>query len=579
MKLKIITISFILSTAILLISCGEEFLYRAPQGSIDQESLANEQGIELLVTGAYACLTTPNWGAGPFNWIYGSIYGGDANKGSSPSDQPAINDFETYNALPSNSYLTQKFSWVYRGVRHANTTLQTIAMAKNTPEEFLKNKSGEAYFLRAYFYFEGIKVFGPYLPWLDETMEDPDPKVYNDIDIYTKVLADADKAIQNLKDIQDSPGRTNSWAAKALKAKILMQQGNFTAAKPILKDVIDNGHTAKGVKYGLEDDMNANWDSFRENGKEAIFSVQYSYERNNANFEMALAHPSGSGPGGCCGFFQPSNELANSYKVDANGLPFLDNSYRNAPYVTERNPIGEPYISINNDMPVDPRIDFAIGRFGIPYKDWGIPEVSWARNIENGGFFMPKKHVFSKAEKDANLAGDINEDVGTGSSMNVQILNLRDIILLYAESLAYDGELSEAMEMVNKIRERAGKKDNIIRLENGEPAANYSISTYPTSHVAYSNKEECIKAVRMERKLELAMEGQRWFDLVRYGGDYMSAAISEYINFEKTFINKFTMAANLPATNTIFPIPEGEIQTIGVDENGKPYLEQNDPWR
>lgn len=579
MKLQNIILSLFIIITFLLSSCGEDYLYKAPQGSIDQRSLANEQGIDLLVTGAYASLTTRGWGSGPFNWIYGSIYGGDANKGSSPTDQPAINDFESYNVLPTNSYISQKFSWVYRGVKHANVGLQTIAMAEEAPKDFLDNRRGELYFLRAYFYFEGIKIFGPYIPWIDENMEDPDPKIHNDVDIYNNVLEDIDKAIENLKDIQDLPGRTNSWAAKALKAKILMQNGNYEAAKPILKDVINNGVTSKGVKYGLEENMSNNWNSFTENGKEAIFSVQYSYERNNANFEMALAHPSGTGPGGCCGFFQPSNELANSFKVDKNGLPFLDKSYRNAPYVTEKSEDNAQYISHNNDMPVDPRIDFAIGRFQIPYKDWGMPEVSWARNVENGGFFMPKKHVFTKAEHDANLAGDINADVGTGSSMNVQILNLRDIILLYAESLANSGELPEAMDMINIVRERAGKDINIIKLTNGAPAANYLISTYPHTHITYSNKEECIKAVRMERKLELAMEGQRWFDLVRWGGDYMSNAIKEYLDFEKKFINKFTLSSVLPATHTMFPIPEGEIQTIGLDAEGKPYLQQNAPWR
>ncbi len=71
------------------------------------------------------------------------------------------------------------------------------------------------------------------------------------------------------------------WAAKALKAKILMQKGDMAAAKPILKDVIENGKTSNGLAYGLEDDLDANFSSYTENGKESIFAVQFSVDTNN----------------------------------------------------------------------------------------------------------------------------------------------------------------------------------------------------------------------------------------------------------------------------------------------------------
>ena len=183
-----------------------------------------------------------------------------------------------------------------------------------------------------------------------------------------------------------------------------MQKGDMTAAKPILKDVIENGKTSNGLKYGLEDNLNNNWSALTENGKESIFAVQFSNDtEDNGNSGMSLCYPHNSGPGGCCGFYQPSYELANSFKVDANGLPLLDNSYRNGTSVSYVNPSttdGAP-ISLNSNDPVDPRLDFAIGRYGIPYKDWGLPKNDWVRNPVNGGIFLPKKHVYSLAEKDA----------------------------------------------------------------------------------------------------------------------------------------------------------------------------------
>ena len=575
---------FIFVTAtILLNSCGEDFLYKAPQGSIDEPALQNETGVNLLTVNAYANLTENGWGATPFNWTFGGMYGGDANKGSDGNDQSVLNEMEMYLTLPTNGYINEKYSWVYKGVKRVNIALQVMEKTETISESVKKSRNGELHFLRALYYFEGIKVFGPYIPWVDETITDNDPKVHNDIDIYPKVLADLDIAIQDLPATQDVPGRANSWAAKALKAKVLMQQGDLSKAEPILKDVIENGVTSNGLKYDLEDNMSDNFSSYNDNGKESIFAVQFSADYNNANSGMSLCYPHGGAgsPGGCCGFYQPSNELANSFKVGADGLPLLDNSYRNTPYVTVRNTSteeGAP-LSINNNVAVDPRLDFAIGRFGIPYKDWGLPQNNWVRDVANGGYFMPKKHVFTKKELDAGLAGGaLHDGWAPGSAINLQYLSLRDMILLYAECLANSNKLSEAMGMVNKIRERAAKPDNIIEL-NGQPAANYRISIYPSTHLAFRDKETCIKAIRMERKLELAMEGQRWFDLSRWGGTYMSKELGDYVNFEKNFLAKYATASTLSPAKTMFPLPQGQIETMGNDENGKPYLVQPDPWK
>lgn len=584
MKHNNISIFLIATTLMVISSCGEDFLYKAPQGSIDQAALMNQTGIDLLTTTAYANLTEDGWGASPFNWTFGGMYGGDANKGSDANDQSVLNDMEIYNVQSNSNYINQKWIWVYKGAKRVNIALQTMSEVEKLPEAFVKNRNGELHFLRALFYFEGIKVFGSFIPWVDETILENNPKIHNDVDIYPKVLGDIDIAIQDLPEKQDMPGRANIWAAKALKAKILMQKGEMAAAKPILKDVIENGQTSNGLKYDLEDDMNANFDSYRDNGMESIFAVQFSNDLNNANTGMSLCYPHGGkgSPGGCCGFYQPSYELANSFKVGADGLPMLDNSYRNEPYVSVKNPSTEKDapLSINTDAPVDPRIDFAIGRFGIPYKDWGVPKTNWVRDVGNGGFFMPKKHVYTKKELDAGLAdGGLSAGWAPGSAINLQYLSLRDMILLYAECLANDNELEAAMKCVNRIRTRAAKPENII-MWNGAPAANYKISDYPAAHPAFSDKEVCIKAIRMERKLELAMEGQRWFDLARWGGKYMSQQIKEYITFEKKYLfTKFSTAVTLSEDKTMFPIPQRQIQTMGNDENGKPYLVQPDPWK
>ena len=573
----IITLGF--ASLLTLGSCGEDFLYKSPQGSIDEAQLTTPDGVELLVINAYANLTENDWGASPFNWAMGGMYGGDANKGSDPGDQSVLNEMELYNTVSTNSYLNEKWKWTYKGVKRVNKALNVMDNVEALSPERKSLRTAELMFLRAMFYFESIKVFGPFIPYYDETATDNNPMIHNDKDIYENVLADVDKAIAGLPDTQEEVGRINVWAAKGLKAKMLMQKGDMAAAKPILKDLLDNGKTNAGIRFGLQDNMSTNWDSnFDNKSAESIFELQFSVDANdNGNSGMSLCYPHNSGPGGCCGFYQPSYELVNSYQVDANGLPYLNGEYRAKPSVTNKD---EDKVSVNdNSIAVDPRLDFAVGRLGIPYKDWGLPATDWVRNPVNGGVFMPKKHVYSKAESDAGLGGkSFSGGWAPGSAMNIQYLSVRDAMLLYAECLANDGDLRGAMELVNKIRKRASLDVNIVKAD-GKPAANYKIAEYPSSHAAFSDKNTCIKAVRMERKLELAMEGQRWFDLQRWGGDVMAAELKAYIDYEKKYIPKFAGASYLPATKTMFPVPDEQILTMGNDESGKPYLVQPDAWK
>lgn len=562
-------------------SCGEDFLYKSPQGSIDEGQLTTPDGVELLVVNAYANLTEEDWGASVFNWALSGMYGGDANKGSDPGDQSVLNEMELYNTMATNGYLNEKWRWTYKGVKRANKALNVMANVPEISEERRKMRTAELVFLRTLFYFESIKVFSSFIPYYDETETANNPLIGNGRDIYEDVLRDIDKAIADLPNRQtEEIGRINVWAAKALKAKMLMQKGDMAAAKPIWKDVLDNGVINKtGQSYGLIDNMSDNWNSSNDNNsRESIYEIQFSVDaNNNGNVGMALCYPHNSGPGGCCGFYQPSYELVNSYQVDEKGLPYLNAEYRTKPSVTVKD---EDKVSVNNDaIAVDPRLDFAVGRLGVPYKDWGLPATDWLRNPVNGGVFLPKKHVYSKAESDAGLGGkSFSLGWAPGSAMNIQYLSVRDAMLSYAECLANDGDLKGAMDLVNQIRKRASLDVNIVKTSDGKPAANYKIAEYPSSHAAFSDKNTCVKAVRMERKLELAMEGHRWFDLVRWGGEYMAKELKSYVDYEKQFIPKFAGASYLPASRTMFPVPDEQMNLMGEDPSGKPYLQQPAAW-
>ena len=146
-------------------SCGDDFLGKEPQGVLTPEALANAQGVELLVTSAYAGLASPVEGydpyqASPFNWVWGGIYGGDANKGSDPNDQSTVNEIELYNTLSTNGYIKQKWVWVYQMSKRVNLALQVLENAEDMKEEIRQMRKGELKFLRALAYFEGMRVFG-----------------------------------------------------------------------------------------------------------------------------------------------------------------------------------------------------------------------------------------------------------------------------------------------------------------------------------------------------------------------------------------------------------------------------------
>jgi hypothetical protein len=156
------------------------------------------------------------------------------------------------------------------------------------------------------------------------------------------------------------------------------------------------------------------------------------------------------GPGACCGFYNPSQDLANAFKTDANGLPLLDESYTSGLQVSDQ--YGTPYTGT-----LDPRIDWTMGRPGIPYLDWGLhPGEAWIRNPVNDGVLSPIKNVYAAAQKDSHT------DVGSAYwgptelvANNVNIIRFADVLLWAAECAADAGDLGAAMGYVNQVRSRA----------------------------------------------------------------------------------------------------------------------------
>jgi hypothetical protein len=309
----------------------------------------------------------------------------------------------------------------------------------------------------------------------------------------------------------DNAGRANKWDSGAYLAKLYMFQSKWQEALDLL-NVVKNGTTAAGDAYALVAKYNDNFNTDAEAGNtESVFAYEASALDGtiaNGNYENTLNQPHGSSAeyAGCCGFFQPSYSMVNSFKVDGAGLPLFD-TYNDSDLLSDEGLLSSAPFTPDATTPLDPRLDWTVGRRGIPYLDWGPhPGNNWIRQVANGGPFSPIKNVPYLSEKGGTAA---SVDWGfTSNATNVKIIRYADILLWLAEAEAEVGSLTNALTLVNQIRTRAANPAGFVP---GSPA-NYQIGIYAT----FASKEDALRAIRFERKLEFGMEGHRFFDLVRW---------------------------------------------------------------
>lgn len=566
------------------ISCRKGFLERTPPGVLDITALTNKAGVEGLLVGAYSILDGMMVGGGIFlggwtsassNWVYGSIVAGEAHKGSDAGDQPDVNPIETYTATATNPYFDTKWRIVYEGISRANSVLQIMADATDIAEADRTRIAGEARFLRGHYHFEARKMWNK-VPYIDETVKDFNQP--NDADIWPKIEADFKYGYDNLPEIMPAKGRANKWAAGAFYAKALMFQGKYAQAKPILDAVYTNGKNAQGVKYALLTKYQDNFNAATKNSAESVFAVQFSVNDGapsaaNSGWGEVLNFPYGGGPGTCCGFFQPSQDLVNSFLTNpVTGLPDPDNYNSNE----VKNDMGlraiDPFTPETGTL--DSRLDWTVGRRGIPYLDWGKhPGVSWMRDQANGGPYSPIKNVYYKSQE--NTLTHVGFWTSGVTANNYTLIRFADVILWLAECEVEAGSLEKARLLVNEVRVRAANPATWVR-DGAFPAANYNVGLYP---VPWTNQADARKAVRFERKLEFGMEGHRFFDQVRWG--IAAPEINRVIDYtggvsHPAIKNKrgYLATANFTAgKNEYFPIPQTQIDRSTT--GGVARLKQN----
>ncbi|MCB9280526.1 MAG: RagB/SusD family nutrient uptake outer membrane protein [Lewinellaceae bacterium] len=571
MKSLINKFVLVLALALIVGACKDSYLEIPPTGQLTEEVLNSKKGVEGLLIGAYSMLGgRGNYFSGASNWANGSIQGGEANKGTNAGDFNDINFVQRFELNSTSRVPGDRWNGLYEGVSRTNAVLKQLAKVTDpTLTDADRTRiTAEARFLRAHYYFQ-LKISYNKVPFIDETMEFGAglEDVTNDADIWPNIEADFKYAADNLPEVQDAVGRANSWAAKTYLAKTYMFQSKFNDAKTLFTDIIANGKTSNGLKYGLMDNYTDNFNAETENNKESIFAVQAaaaSGSTNNANPDLVLNWPYNtgpSGPGNCCGFFAPSFELGNSFRVDANGLPLLDGSYNQGAnqLKTDQGILsGEAFTP--DAGTVDPRLDWSIGRRGIPYLDWGLfPGFDWIRDQAYAGPYSPKKYIYYKSQEGSLTDG--SSWTRGYPAMNFVLIRFADVLLMAAEAEIEAGTLETARGYVNQVRARAANPATWVKMPDGSNAANYVIGLYNTP---WTDKDAARQAVRFERKLELSGEGHRFFDLVRWG--VAEKDINAYLAYEGAkLVNALGGSHFTAGKNEYYPIPQGQIDIQGAD--------------
>jgi hypothetical protein len=569
---KIISIFLVLFLA-LVSSCKDSFLDVAPKGVLSLNTLSDKAGVNYLLVGAYALIDgtgTNNtagfssWHGSADNWIYGEVSADNAYKGTTSGDQPEISFIEQKNILPDNTHFRGKWSTCYDGIARANDVLLVMAKAKDMTEAEKAQVTAQVRFLRGHYHFELKKMFNM-VPYIDEKIYNPDDfrstKLPNDKNIWPNIEADLKAAYDVLPVNQAQPGRPTKWAAGAMLAKAYMFQQKFDLAKPILDAIVDS------KKYSLMPKYHDNFRAVTNNNAESVFSIQFSVNdgaggNENGNSGATLNYPSFGGVTTCCGFYQPSQNLVNAFKTDADGLPlintFNDTDVKNDQGLKTTDPFTPDAGSF------DPRLDWTVGRRGITFLDWGVHTgAGFIRDQAYAGPYSPKKHLPYRS--------DIGVNTGPNPRLNAnnyRMIRYAHVLLMLAECEVEVGSLERARELTNMIRKRAANPDGFVLASDGKPAANYVVKEYANP---WTDKAVAREAVRFETRIELAMEGHRYFDLVRWGvADKVLNAYYEKEKLKRAYFNGVNFAKG---KHEYYPIPLQEILNSKLD--GKETLKQN----
>jgi len=568
--MKLHNIILALGCSAILASCSDDFLENTPQGSLSDGVMTSTEAIDLLVNSAYAGLSGftneqgDPWVRPTSNWSFGEVRADNAYKGGGgEGDIWDIHAMETFQVQANNGNLDGKWFNLYSQISRCNAALRVLNDADPAVVTVRDSRIAEMKVLRSHFYFELVRLFNK-VPYMDENL--PESEYVNvPNDEFTReqhldrIANELLEAAESLPDRQPEVGRINKNIALAYAAKVKLYQAYeqdpqthavVNINQDLLKEVVQLINQVQG--YSLLPDFQGLDLIANENGPESVFAIQYSMndgsgDAGRVNWSNLLNSPGGNSPYHGDGFFLPSQDLINAYQTDANGLPVFD--YQSRPDYAVVTFIDDDHQTLSNTEPtVDPRLDFVVGRPTITFKTYtATPCQSWVRDRGVYGHNCAKRFWVSPESSDMYQGWPWG-----ASQLNWQIIRYADLLLYKAEALIEIGGngLEEARNLINEVRNRAKNSEYVKDFNDpSKNAANYNIGLYPA---AGWNQDYARKALRTEMRLEKALEGERFFDLVRWGiaKDVMTA----YFNAEKD--NRiYYQDATFDAGEEYYPIP------------------------
>ena len=552
----------ILSGGGFLASCSDFLDEHVPQGTLSNEQVKSPENAEAMVVSAYAIFTSAEDINSSFSMWNFDVRSDDAYKGGSgTSDGDVFHQLEVQQGvLTTNWNINDMWVRLYNCISRVNSA---IALLNETGDGFAmkQQRIAEMKFLRAYAHFL-LKRLYKNIPFvMNENLSYDDYNAlsnttYSNDEGWQLIIDDLMEAYNTLPATQQDKGRPTKAAAAAFLSKVYLYKAYHqddpkshkvtSIEKADLEKVIEFSNPAIYANYGLEDDIHNNFrpEDEYENGKESVWAIQYSKNDGstygNLNWSYGLIPPNipGATDGGC-DFYKPSQNLVNAFRTGANGLPIADNSS-----LRDYN---------KNADNADPRLFLTVGMPGLPYmfnKKYMMEETSiWSRSNGMYGYNVSLKHNVDPDLIDKYLI----KGSYWASSMNRIVFRYADVLLMRAEAYAQLGNSDQAIALVNQLRSRAASSTQMI----SSYPHNYGVRMYISNYKGSYSKEETVNIVKTERRLELAMESERFFDLVRWGD--AASVINKYYDEEVDNCPIYSDANFTVDKDEYLPIPFSQI--------------------
>ncbi|MCQ2335392.1 MAG: RagB/SusD family nutrient uptake outer membrane protein [Paludibacteraceae bacterium] len=501
-----------------LASC-DDYLDVKPQGILDQETAYSEP--DKVLNAAYAMLGN-DWFEWPFNlWPYGDMTSDDCMMGGGGLGDTQYHSIEVFTVNASHGHLDALWYRLFFAISRCNRALDAIESATNLDPVRKEQMKAEALFLRAHFYYKLISVFYQ-VPWIGteaaknnmhETISNTE---FTHEQLMLKVIDDFKFGYRHLP--AKDPGMTtlaHKDAAAAYVAKcyldiaygdgyeatnypnVEINKNYLDSVIAYTKDLVYSSH------YGMLEDYGDVFLPEYRNSKESVFAVQHSLNNiDNTNVGRANWSNTLNGVWGIWSkgwdFHKPTQNLVNAFRLDNNGLP-LDPAQGDYNEILRKGEI--------TTYKYDPRLFHTVGMPTYPYKyeeEWTLQWTN-SRTPSDFGFYCSMKEVTQRSKGDIWV-----EDTWQAFAQNDYVIRYAEVLLIAAEANIEKGETAEGIKLINLVRERANAS---VNKHIGYASAQVgSLATYGTL-----SQEEARKALRNERRLELAMEGHRFFDLRRWG--------------------------------------------------------------